>query len=230
MGAAGAEDRMSIRIVLVDDHGLFRAGVLALLVDQSDMEVVGEAEEGLAAVKLATDLKPDVVLMDVSMKGMNGIEATRRILGKHPNTKVLCLSMHGEKQFVEAVLAAGASGYLLKDCSPKELVRALRSVTKGEAYLSPRIAALVVADYAAHLTDHVSSPNLLLTGREREVLQLLAEGFSTAEIAERLHLSGKTVGTHREHLMKKLDIHNLAGLTKYAIRAGFTSAEADAQG
>lgn len=221
---------MSIRIVIVDDHRLFRAGLLAMLAGQSDMEVVGEAEEGLEAVSLVADLRPDLVVMDVSMTGMNGIEATRRILARQPDTKVLCLSMHGEKLFVAGVLEAGASGYLLKDCSFDQLADAVRSVMKGQTYLSPDVAGVVVADYTAHLAEHVGRATSPLTSREREVLQLLAEGRSTADIAERLHLSSKTVGTHREHVMKKLDIHSLAGLTKYAIRAGLTSAEADATG
>ena len=225
--APGSETRHGISIVVVDDHELFRTGVLAMFGDQPDLEIVGEAEEGLAAVKQVSDLKPDVVLMDVSMKGMNGIEATRRILAKQPQTKVLCLSMHRDKRFVAGVLEAGASGYVLKDCSLDELARAIRAVARGHTYLSPALAGVVVAGYTAYLAEHADSAGPALTGREREVLQLLAEGHSTAAIAERLHLSRKTVGTHREHLMKKLDIHSLAGLTKYAIRSGLTSTEPD---
>lgn len=217
---------MSIRIVLVDDHRLFRAGVLTMLADHSDIEVVGEAEDGLEGVKLVAAQRPDLVLMDVSMKGMSGIEATRRILATQPETKVLCLSMHGEKQFVRAVLEAGASGYLLKDSSVEELVRAIRALMDGQTYLSPPVAGVVVADYTTRLAEKPQSPNTLLTPREREVLQLISEGHGTADIATRLHVSGKTVGSHREHLMKKLDIHSVAGLTKYAIRAGFTSVDA----
>jgi len=218
---------MNTRIVLVDDHRLFRTGVLTMLADQSEVEVVGEAEEGSEAVSLVAELRPDLVLMDVSMKGMNGIEATRQVLARQPDTKVLCLSMHGEKQFVSAVLEAGASGYLLKDCSLEELGRAIGAVMAGQTYLSPAVAGVVVADYTAYLAEHADSPIALLTPREREVLQLLAEGRGTADIAEQLHISKKTVGTHREHMMKKLDIHNLAGLTKLAIREGITSADAD---
>jgi DNA-binding NarL/FixJ family response regulator len=218
---------MSIRIVLVDDHRLFRTGVLTMLADQSDMEVVGEAGSGAEAVTLAADQEPDLVLMDVSMRGMNGIEATRQILAKRPETKILCLSMHREKQFVRAVLEAGASGYLLKDCSLEELALAVHAVMADQSYLSPSVAGVVVADYTAHLAAHADSPIALLTPREREVLQLLAEGRGTADIAEQLHISSKTVGTHREHMMKKLDIHNLAGLTKLAIREGITSADVD---
>ena len=221
---------MSIRIVLVDDHRLFRAGVLAMLEDQPDMDVVGEADDGLGAVKLVVAEKPDLVLMDVSMKGMNGTEATRQILTKRPDTKVLCLSMHADKQFVVGVLQAGASGYLLKDCSLEELGRAVRAVMDGQTYLSPSVTGVVVADYTTRLTEQVDSPRALLTRREREVLQLLAEGHGSAQIAERLHVSSKTVGSHRENIMKKLDIHNLAGLTKYAIREGFTSVDADSAG
>lgn len=218
---------MSIRIVLVDDHGLFRAGLVAMLAREPDMEVVGQADEGLEGVKVVDDLDPDVVVMDVSMQGMNGMEATRRILARLPDTKVLCLSMHSERRFVAGMLEAGASGYLLKDCSFEELAGAVRTVLKGQTYLSPAVAGVVVKAYTEHLID---SEEPSLTAREREVLQLLAEGRSTADIAERLHLSRKTVGTHREHVMKKLDIHSLAGLAKYAIRAGLTSADADVAG
>lgn len=218
---------MGIRIVLVDDHQLFRTGVLTMLAEQSDMEVVGEASDGLEALKLVAAQKPDLVLMDVSMRGMNGIEATRHILARDPDTKVLCLSMHTDRQFVSAVLDAGGSGYLLKDCSLDELARAVRGVMAGHTYLSPSVASTVVADYRARLATDERSPDRLLTPRERQVLQLLAEGHTTAAIAKRLHVSGKTVGTHREHIMKKLAIHSLAGLTKYAIREGLTSTEAD---
>jgi len=221
---------MGIRIVLVDDHRLFRTGVLTMLADQSDVVVVGEAENGLEAVEVAAAQKPDLVLMDVSMKGMNGVEATRQILAKQPDTKVLCLSMHGERQFVRGVLEAGASGYLLKDCSLEELARAVQTVMGGQVYLSPSVAGVVVEDYTARLAEDAASERARLTNRERDVLRLLADGLSTAEIAKRLHVSGKTVGTHRQHLMKKLDIHSLAGLIKYAIRVGITSAQTDPPG
>lgn len=218
---------MTIRILVVDDHQLFRAGVGALLADQADMDVVGEAGDGLEALKLVAERKPDLVLMDVSMRGMNGVEATRRILAKRPDIRVLCLSMHREKRFVSSALDAGGSGYMLKDGSREELVQAVRAVMAGHTYLSPSVAGVIVADYRAHMAKDTESLTAVLTGREREVLQLLAEGLGTAAIAERLHVSGKTVATHREHIMKKLGIHSLAGLTKLAIREGLTSAAAD---
>jgi len=200
-----------------------------MLAPQSDIEVVGEADDGLGALKLAVSDAPDLIVMDVSMHGMNGIEATRRIRERWPDIRVLCLSMHGDRRFVSRVLEAGASGYLLKDCSLDDLAGAIRTVVAGRTYLSPAITGTVVADYVTRLGAG-DLPNALLTGREREVLQLLAEGCRTAEIATRLHVSPKTVGTHRAHIMKKLGIDNLAGLTKYAIREGLTSTEAKAAG
>ncbi len=217
---------MSIRIVLADDHDIFVAGLRALLETQPDMDVIGDAQDGPDAVKIVIDKQPHVVLMDVSMPGMNGIEATRQILAKRPRTRVLCLSMHSEQRFVSAVLEAGASGYLLKECALEELIRAVRTVVGGQTYLSPSVASSVVADYTEHRRAEETAFSVL-TDRERQVLQLLAEGHSAKAIAGRLHVSVKTVGTHREHVMRKLDIHSVAGLTKYAIREGLTSTEPD---
>jgi len=216
---------MSTRVLLVDDHEMFLAGLDALLERQQDMEVVGQAGDGMEAVKKAHASRADVVVMDVSMAGMNGIEATREITSKLPGVKVLCLSMHAERRFVAAALDAGASGYLLKDNSFEELVDAIRTVRRNQTYLCPTVAGTVVEAYRAQRQEGVSSVFTLLTHREREVLQLLAEGRSTKEIAARLSLSLKTVGTHRGHIMEKLSIHSVAGLTKYAIREGLTTAE-----
>ena len=218
---------MSLRIVLVDDHLLFVDGLRALLEEQVDMDVVGDARDGLGAVKQVSETKPHLVVMDVSMPGMNGIEATHQILAKRPETKVLCLSMHAETRFVTAVLEAGASGYLLKECALDELIRAVRVVAAGQTYLSPRIAGCIVDDYKMRCRKDAEGAFSSLTHREREVLQLLAEGHSAKAVAKRLAISPKTVGTHREHVMKKLDIHSIAGLTKYAVREGLTSIEAD---
>jgi len=216
---------MNTRIVLADDHRIFMAGLRALLEQESDLEVVGEVADGLGAVRIVAEKQPHVVVMDVSMPGMNGIEATRRILAQEPRTRVLCLSMHAEKRFVTAVLEAGAAGYVLKDCLVEELIRAVRTLMAGQIYLSPSVTAPVVAQYAAPRGDGEMAAFSLLTDREREVLQLLAEGHSTKGIAVRLGVSVKTVGTHREHVMRKLGIHSIAGLTKYAIGEGLTAPE-----
>ena len=215
---------MTVRILLADDHELFAEGLRGLLGAEPDVDVIGDARDGRTAVERAVATKPDVVLMDLSMPGLNGLEATRQILARSPGVKVLCLSMHAESSMVRGALHAGAVGYLLKDCALSELRRAIYIVAAGEVYLSPGIAATVLDAYKAgrsQLGEH--SAFSLLTDREREVLQLLAEGLSTREVAARLHLSVKTIGTHREHLMAKLDIHSVAGLTKYAIREGLTS-------
>ena len=216
---------MSIRILLADDHQIFREGLASLLERQQDMGVIQQASDGLQAVRVSRDLKPDVVVMDLTMPGMNGIEATRLITNEVPGVKVLCLSVHGDTQFISAVLDAGASGYLLKDCAFEELVTAIHTVMGNQIYLSPGIAGTLVDDYKARRPESVPSAFSQLTEREREIVQLLAEGQTTKEIAERLCLSVKTVGTHREHLMAKLHVHSLAQLTKYAIREGLTSVE-----
>jgi len=219
------EEQKRIRIVLADDHVLFVGCLREMLNTQSDMEVVAEATDGLAAVEAAQATAPDLVIMDVSMPGMNGIEATHQILSHQPQMKILCLSMHASESFVTAVLEAGASGYSLKDTPLEEMIRAIRAVVSGETYLSPAVTSTVVASYAAGRAAGSVSAFATLTSREREVLQLLSEGKSTKEIAGRLQLSVKTIGTHREHLMGKLDIHDVASLTKYAIREGLTSTD-----
>jgi DNA-binding NarL/FixJ family response regulator len=214
---------MSIRVLLVDDHKLFLAGLRAVLEAEPGMEVIGEAEDGRSAIEAARKGRPDLVVMDLSMPDMNGVEATRQITAALPAVKVLCLSMHSEERFVDAALKSGASGYVLKDCDLDELLRAVRELAANRVYLSPAIGATVVEAYKRVEEGAEISAFSLLTAREREVLQLIAEGHSTPEIAERLGLSTKTIGTYREHLMEKLDIHSVAGLTKYAIREGLTS-------
>jgi DNA-binding NarL/FixJ family response regulator len=215
----------SLRVVVADDHVLFAQCLRGALNGQADIEVVAEVADGLAAVRAARDMTPDLVVMDVSMPGMNGIEATRQIRAHRPGAKVLCLSMHADDGFIAAVLEAGASGYALKDTPLDELLRAIRVVMSGETYLSAAVATKVAAGYAAGRSVGRTSAFSALTSREREVLQLLAEGHTAKAIAARLHLSVKTIGTHREHLMEKLGIHDLAGLTKYAIREGLTSTD-----
>jgi two-component system response regulator NreC len=212
---------MSIRVLLADDHKIVRQGLRSLLEKQHGMEVIAEAEDGRTAVQLARKLSPDVVVMDIAMPDLNGIGATRQIIAEAPGVKVVALSMHSDKRFVTRMLRAGASGYLLKDCAFEELARAISAVVANQIYLSLGIAGVVVEDYVRHVPE--TGPSL--TPRECEVLQLLAEGSSTKEIAARLHVSVKTVETHRRHIMEKLDIHTIAELTKYAIREGLTSPE-----
>ncbi|MGD9076362.1 MAG: response regulator transcription factor [Desulfobacteraceae bacterium] len=214
---------MGVRIILAEDHRITREGLVNLLQERSDMEVVGEAENGRDAVKLASELSPDLVIMDVTMPDLNGIDATRIITSGSNNTKVIALSMYSDKQFVQGMIQAGASGYLLKDCAFEELVAAIQAVMQGDTYLSPGIAGIVVQDYLTKLTTDRSSADTVLTAREREVLQLIAEGNSTKEIAARLSVSVKTVETHRRQIMEKLGIFSIAELTKYAIREGLTS-------
>ena len=207
-----------IRIVLADDHTLLRDGIRSLLEDQPDMVVIGEAEDGRGVVQLTADLKPDVVLMDIAMPLLNGLEATRQIKRDRPQARVLVLTMHDNEEYVRQVLLAGASGYVLKRAAASELVAAIRAVHKGEAVLSPAITRLVLEDY---LRSDGSKPEPSageLTPREREILQLIAEGYTSREIAEMLSLSVKTVQAHRTSLMQKLDLHDRGDLIKYAIQ------------
>lgn len=214
---------MNLKIILVDDHKIVRHGLKAAFENESDMVVVGEAEDGRSAISLTRDIQPDVVLMDVSMPDLNGIEATRQILSEAPSCKVIGLSMHSHGRYVMGMLEAGAAGFLLKTCSFDELKRAVRSVASGKTFLSADIASLVVD--AAITPNRGKEPVLAtdLTPREREVLQLIAEGCTTREIAEKLHVSVKTVETHRRQIMNKLNLRSIAQLTKYAVREGLTS-------
>nr|HID59598.1 response regulator transcription factor [Desulfobacterales bacterium] len=216
---------MKIRILLADDHKIMREGLRSLLEKESDLEVVAEAENGRRAVQLTLKFKPHIVIMDISMPDLNGIEATRQIIGELPDVKIICLSMHSDRRFVAGILKAGASGYLLKDCAFEELVYAVRTVVANRTYLSPAIADIVVEDYLRQLSRPDSSVSSVLTPREREVLQLLAEGWSTKQIASHLHVSFKTIETHRRQIMDKLGVHSIAELTKYAVREGLTSLE-----
>jgi len=215
--------KAGISILLADDHKIIRDGLRALIEKQPDMEVVADADNGRAAVELATKLRPRVVVMDVSMPDLNGIEATRQILSALPETKIIALSMHSDRRFVTEMLKANACGYLLKDCAFEELIRAIETVVSNHTYLSPGIADLVVEDFVHKPTGERASVFSVLTNREREVLQLLAEGKTTKQIAADCHVSVKTIETHRQHIMEKLNIHSVAELTKYAIREGLTS-------
>lgn len=216
---------MSIRIIVADDHTIVRHGLTKLLQQESDVEVVAQAQNGHATVELARELSPDIIVMDVGMPDLNGIDATQQILRENPEIKVLALSMHSGRKFVVAMLKAGASGYLLKDCALEELTGALQTIMSGRIYLSPAITDIVVDSYVRQPAEAEKSAFSVLSQREREVLQLMAEGNTTKQIALRLHISPKTVEGHRLRLMSKLDIDNVAQLTKYAIQEGLTSAE-----
>ncbi len=210
-----------IRILLVDDHKILRDGICSLLKEYPDMEVVGEAADGKNALNLVKELSPDMVIMDISMPDLNGIEATRKILADYPHIKVMALSMHYDKHFVSEIFKAGASGYLLKDCAFDEMAHAIRMIIDNKTYVNSQIASLVVESL---MSDSPRSHNKhafsLLTEREKEVLQLIAEGKSTKQIASSLNVSTKTIESHRRQVMGKLNIRNIADLTKYAIREG----------
>ncbi len=217
---------MSIRVLIADDHKIMLAGLRSLLEKQTDFEVVGEADNGRKAVQMAQEKTPDVVVMDVSMPDLNGIEATMQIIESLPKTRVIALSMHSDKRFVMGMLRAGASGYLLKDCASQELANAIVQVAGGKKYLSPEITGVVIDDFLlGGSSEEVTTAASPLSPREREVLQLIAEGWSTKQIASHLYVSIKTIETHRRQIMRKLDLHAIADLTKYAIREGLTSIE-----
>lgn len=212
---------MSIKVLLADDHQIVREGLRTMFRGNAEFDVVGEAPDGRSAVQLAGELAPQVVVMDVTMPDLNGVEATRQVRAANPEVRVVALSMHPERQFVSEMLAAGASGYLLKDCPFDELAAAIRTAVAGEVYLSPKVAALVVKGYVGGMPK--AQPFCgNLSPREREVLQLVAEGKNTKEIALSLHISPKTVETHRRQVMAKLKVYSVAELTQYAIREGLT--------
>lgn len=213
-----------MRVIVADDHQIMREGLSALLAGEAGVSVVDEVADGYAAIEAARTLAPDVVVMDVAMPGLNGIEAIRSITEDSPHVRVLCLSMYSDQHVVSDALQAGAAGYLLKECAGSQLVDAIRTVARGRTYLSPAVAGGVVREYVAlAAAEMYDRPRL--TTRERQILQLIAEGHGTKAIAARLGISAKTVGTHREHIMAKLDVHSVAGLTKYAIRHGITTPE-----
>lgn len=215
----------NLRILIADDHKIVRDGLRTLIDSEPGMEVTAEAEDGRTAAQLAEELSPDIVIMDIAMPDMNGIDATRQIVRVNRRIKVIALSMYSDRRFVSGMLEAGAAGYLLKDCAFEELVRAIRSVASDQIYLSPKIAGIVVSRYIGKAPQSEGSVFTNLTQREREVLQVLAEGMSTKEIAYHLNVSVKTVETHRRNIMEKLNIHSISELVKYAIREGLTSLE-----
>ena len=215
---------MSIKVLIADDHQIMREGLRALLEKEPDIQVLGEAEDGRMIQRKARELQPDVIIMDVAMPDLNGIEATRQIVAERPGVKIIALSMHDDRRFVLNMLKAGAAGYMLKDCAFKDLAKAIRVVMSHKTFLSPEVADIVVKDYLSSTQTGESSAFNQLSPREREVLQLLAEGKTSALIGEMLHISIKTVETHRQQIMVKLKIRSFAELTKYAIREGLTSA------
>jgi len=209
----------SIKVLLTDDHTILRKGLCSLLEDEEGIEVIGEAEDGREAIKLADKLHPDIVVMDIAMPGLNGLEATRQLRRLHPEIKILILSMYANVEYVFQTLQAGAEGYLVKKAAPSELVLAIKAVHQGNSFLSPSISRTVIDDYIRRANQISQGEQAFekLTARETEVLQLIAEGRKTREIAELLYISIKTVETHRAHIMDKLGIHNTAELTQYAI-------------
>jgi two-component system, NarL family, response regulator NreC len=213
-----------LKILLVEDHIIVRQGVKALLAEEPDIVVIGEAGDGSEALLLTERLRPDIVLMDLSMPGLGGIEATYQLRERFPTISVVVLSMYDNEEYVFHVLRAGASGYVLKQSTPTELVLALRTVAAGSTFLSPAISQILVSEYLRHAKTHTDDDEALrvLTPREREVLQLIATGLSNRQIAERLHLSVKTVETHRGNIMHKLDLHDRASLVKFAVDKGLT--------
>jgi two-component system response regulator NreC len=216
---------MSIKIMLADDHAMLRHGLSKSLQNEEGIEVIAQAKDGRSTVELAKELKPDIVIMDIGMPDLNGIEATRQITKDCPKIKIVALSMHSSKNFIIEMFKAGASGYLLKDCEFDELIHAIRVVIDDKTYISPTISDVVVENYMRQFPETKDSSFSILSKREREVLQLLAEGKTTKQIAKRLHISSKTVEVHRLNLMGKLKIDSIAQLTKYAIQEGLTQPE-----
>lgn len=208
---------------MADDHEIMREGMCALLKKRSDIEIVGQAADGREAVQKVSELAPDIVIMDIGMPNLNGIEATRQMVLDNPKLKVMALSTHSDGTIVAKMLKAGASGYMLKESAFAELMEGIDSMIDGETYLCTKIARVIFNDYVNMLTNPKWTGTDGLSSREMEVLQLVAEGRTTKEIAKMLSVSVKTVDSHREHIMEKLGIHNIAGLTKYAVREGLTN-------
>jgi two-component system response regulator NreC len=214
---------MNIRILLADDHEILRHGLSRSFQQTEDIEVIGQAKDGHTAVELARELSPTIIVMDIGMPDLNGVEATRQITKESPRVKIIGLSMHSSNKYVREMFKAGASGYLLKDCPFDELTKAIRTVAEGKAYVSPSIGETVIKNYVGELEEETAFS--VLSQREREVLQLLSEGKTTKQVAGQLHISPKTVEAHRLRIMNKLKIDNIAQLTKYAIQEGLTQAE-----
>jgi len=214
-----------IKVLVADDHTILRQGIKALLDNQEGIEVIGEAKDGREALAIIEETLPDVILMDIAMPGLNGLEATRRIKKKFPRMKVLVLTMYTNEEYIFQILNAGANGYLVKETAFQDLISAIKAVYKNEAFMSPSISKKVINSYIKKAQDDEEQTCEILTTREREILQLIAEGHSSKKIAELLFISPKTVETHRTHIMDKLNIHNRTGLIKYAIRKGMVDVD-----
>lgn len=215
-----------IKVLLVDDHTIFREGIRALLSAEPDMEVVGEACDGAQAIELAAKLLPDIIVMDLIMPGMNGMQAAQQLHDRHPDIKVLILSMYDDEEYIRQILKAGASGYVLKRAASDDLLRAIREVEDGGSALHPTVAAKLIKDYVRRTkSTQKRSSDSILTARESEVLKLVAEGRTNRQIAEILGLGRKTVDAHRTNIMRKLDLHDVTGLVKYALKRGFIKLE-----
>jgi len=216
---------MKIKVLIADDHGIVREGLRSLLGKQPEMEIIGEADDGRKALELVRELEPDVVIMDISMPNLNGIDATRHIVRENPKVKVIALSMHSSSMFVTDMIKAGATGYILKDCLFEELAEAIKTVNDGGVYLSPDVVSLVVGDYMNRLSGAGGLPLESLSEREREVLQLIGEGKNTKQIAQILHVSTKAIEANRRKIMEKLHSHSVADLVRWAILGGLTTLE-----
>lgn len=214
---------MATKVLLVDDHKIMREGISALLRKYSEFEVVGQAADGRQALEMASQHKPDIVIMDVGMPNLNGVDATKQLLSVNPDIKIMALSTHSDGAVVAKMVKAGAKGYILKESAFDELIEGLNTLQDGRTFLCNKISKVVFSEYVGMVTNTKTMNGDGLTSREREVLQLVAEGHTTKEIAETLNLSTKTIDSHREHIMQKLGIRNVAGLTKYAIREGMTT-------
>jgi two-component system nitrate/nitrite response regulator NarL len=214
----------NIKLLLVDDHPIVLEGIRACFAAKEGIEIVGEASDGEGAVRKAKELSPDVILMDINLPGMSGLEATKLLQKEVPRTKVVALTMHDNREYILSIIRSGAKGYILKDASPAELVRAVERVYRGESFFSSRAFEVILNNYVKEADETEKHEKPGLTEREREVLTLIAQGCSNKEIASRLSISSRTVETHREHIMDKLDIHTVAGLTRYAIAKGLLQA------
>ncbi|MCX5632234.1 MAG: response regulator transcription factor [Phycisphaerae bacterium] len=213
---------MVTKILIADDHEILREGIISLIKEHADIQVVGEADNGLAAVEMTRKLRPDVVIMDVSMPGLDGIEATRQIKSELPEVKVLALSVHAKREFVLDMVRAGVSGYMLKECAFEDLINAIKTLAAGQSYLSPQVASIVLNGIAKDGFQFVDCDRVMFTLRESQVLRLLTGGESAKQIAAEVGLSVKTVEAIRRHIMEKAAVNNLADLTKFAVREGLT--------
>lgn len=215
----------TINVLVAEDHTIVRKGICSLIDGKGDIQVVGEAEDGRKAIDKAGTLLPDVILMDITMPHLNGLEATRQIKKLFPQIKILALTMYTNEEYILQILQAGASGYVVKQAAPAELLSAIHAVYRGDSFLSPSISKTIIDEYLRHTAPVAPVEQEKLTDREREVLQLIAEGYSNREIADKLNLSVKTVGVHRSNIMKKLEIHSVTDLVKYALRKGIIRLE-----